>query len=30
MNWCEVFLLAVGALALIGSGFAWLWRLDGK
>lgn len=30
MNWCVAFLLAVGALVLIGGGFAWMWRHDGK
>ncbi len=30
MNWCVAFLLVIGALALIGSGFAWMWRHDGK
>ena len=30
MSPCASFLLAVGALALIGGGFAWMWRHDGK
>ena len=30
MTWCGSFLLVIVALALIGGGFAWIWRIDGK
>ena len=30
MTWCSAFLMVLAALALVGAGFAWMWRHDGK
>ena len=30
MSWCGSFVLAIGALVLIGAGFAFLWKHDGR